>query len=142
MPTTADNGGTDVNGTINAPRHRLGRTVAAALGLSFAIAAQAAPAGANGAETLHYGFKGQTAEARFVIQQGCIGTEASVHAVDGRVKAGPGRPDAQSSVFVAVTRVDICTQQPLGFSLGFRENLGDALDVDRLDGSSLATTVQ
>jgi hypothetical protein len=33
----------------------------------------------------------------------------------------PGRPDAESSVFVAVTSVDICTQQPLGFSLGFRD---------------------
>ncbi len=108
----------------------------------MAIAAQAAPAGAGGAETLHYGFKGQTAEARFFTQQGCIGTEAFVHAVDGRVKPGPGRPDAESSVFVAVTRVDICTQQPLGFSLGFREDLGDALDFDRLDGASLAATVQ
>ena len=54
----------------------------------------------------------------------------------------PGRPDAESSVFVAVTSVDICTQQPLGFSLGFREDLGDALDLDRLDAASLAATVQ
>ena len=131
-----------MNETINTLRHRLGRTVAAALGLSMAIAVQAAPAGANGAETLHYGFKGHTAEAHFFTQQGCIGTEAFVHAVDGRVQPGPGRPDAESSVFVAVTSVDICTQQPLGFSLGFREDLGDALDFDRLDGASLATTVQ
>ena len=49
----------------------------------------------------------------------------------------PGRPDAESSVFVAVTSVDICTQQPLGFSLGFREDLGDALDLDRLDAASV-----
>ena len=54
----------------------------------------------------------------------------------------PGRPDAESSVFVAVTSVDICTQQPLGSSLGFREDLGDALDLDRLDTASLAATVQ
>ena len=54
----------------------------------------------------------------------------------------PGRPDAESSVFVAVTSVDICTQQSLGFSLGFREDLGDALDLDRLDAASLAATVQ
>ena len=54
----------------------------------------------------------------------------------------PGRPDAESSVFVAVTSVDICTRQPLGFSLGFREDLGDALDLDRLDAASLAATVQ
>lgn len=127
--------------TINGARHRLGRTVAIALGIGMAIAAQAAPAAAEGAQTFHYGFKGQTAEARFYSSNGCLGTEAFVHAVDGRVKVGGGRPDAQSTVFVAVTRVDICTQQPVGFAIGFRENLGDALQIDRLDGAVLTTTV-
>ena len=47
------------------------------------IAAQAAPAGADGVETLHYGFKGQTAEARFYSQQGCMATETFIHAVAG-----------------------------------------------------------
>jgi hypothetical protein len=60
----------------------------------------------------------------------------------GRVKVGAGRPDAQSTVFVAVIRFDICTQQPVGFSLGFLEDVGEALQVDRLDGASLDTTVQ
>ena len=120
-----------MNETINRPRRRLGRTVAAGLGLSLAIAAQAAPAGADGAETFHYGFKGQTAEARFYSQQGCTGTEVYVHAVDGRVKVGAGRPDAQSTLFVGVLRFDVCTQQVLGRSLGFSEDLGDALDFDR-----------
>ncbi len=47
----------------NRPRHRLGRAVAAALGLSFS-------------------------------QQGCMAAETFVvHAVDGRVKVGAGRPD-------------------------------------------------
>jgi hypothetical protein len=128
--------------TINGPRRRTGRAVALALGLGLAIAAQAGPAGAEGAQTFHYGFKGETAEARFYSSDGCVGTEAFVHAVDGRVKFGGGRPDTQSTVFVAVTRVDICTQQPLGFSIGFRENLGDALQIDRLDGAVLTTTVE
>ncbi len=131
-----------MNETINRPRHRLGRTVAAALGLSMAIAAQAAPAGANGAETFHYGFKGQTAQATFYFQEGCKATETFVHAVDGRVKVGTGRPDAQSTLFVGVLRFDICTQQVLGRSIGFSEDLGDALDFDRLDGASLAATVE
>jgi hypothetical protein len=108
----------------------------------LAIAALAAPASADGAETYHYGFKGQTAEATFYAQQGCTATETFVHAVDGRVKVGAGRPDAQSTLFVGVLRFDICTQQVLGRSLGFNENLGDALDFDRLDGAGLAATVQ
>jgi hypothetical protein len=121
------------------PRRRL---AALALGLGLAVAAQAAPASADGAETHHYRFKGRTAEARLYTSDGCVGREVFVHAVDGQVKAEPGRPDAQTTVFVAVTRFDICTQQPLGFSLGFREDVGDALQIDRLDGASLATTVQ
>jgi len=86
---------TDGNETINRPRHRLGRRVAAALGLSLAIAAQAATAGADGAETLRNGFKGQTAEALFYSAAGCTGTEVFVHAVDGsrRGKPGDDRPD-------------------------------------------------
>ena len=68
---------------INPPRHRLGRTVAAALGSSFS-------------------------------QQGCTATETFVHAVDGRVKVGAGRPDAQSTLFVGILRFDICTQQVMG----------------------------
>jgi hypothetical protein len=127
-----------VTDTIDRPRRRLGRTVGAALGLSLALAAQAAPASA---ETLHYGFNGQTAEGRFYSQQGCTGTDTFVHAVDGRVKVGAGRPDAQSTVFVGVARFDICTQQPLGLAVGFREDVGDALAFDRLDGATLATTV-
>lgn len=103
-----------MNGTINRPRNRLGRPVATALGLSLAIAAQAAPAGADGAETFHYGFRGQTAEATFYAQQGCKATETFVHAVDGRVKVGAGRPDAQSTLFVGVLRFDICTQRCWG----------------------------
>ena len=118
------------------------RLAALTLGLGLAVAAQAAPASAEGAETLHFSFKGRTAEARFYTSEGCVGREVFVHAVDGRVKVGPGRPDAQTTVFVAVTRFDICTQEPLGFSLGFREDVGEALQIDRLDGASLATTVQ
>ena len=124
-------------------KRRLGRTVAVALGLGMAIAAQAAaPARAEGADTIHYGFKGQTAEARSYSAEGCEGREVFVHAVDGRLRFDGGRPDAQSHVFVAITRFDICTQQPLGFALGSREIAGDALRFDRVDEASLATTVQ
>lgn len=106
------------------------------------VAAQATPAGADGTETLHYGFKGQTSEARFFSTEGCVATEAFVHAVDGHVRFGPGRPDAESTVFVAVTRFDACNQQPISFALGSGRDLGDALQMDRLDGAALATTVQ
>lgn len=58
------------------------------------------------------------------------------------MKVGGGRPDAQSTVFVAVTRFDICMQQPMGFAIGFHENLGDALQIDRLDGAALTTTLE
>jgi hypothetical protein len=129
-----------VNGTISARRHRLGRGVVATLGMSIAVAALAAPAGAAGADTYHYSFKGRTAEARFVSIEGCVATEAFVHAVDGRVKQVAGRPEAESSVFVGLTSYDVCTNSPLGFSLGFREDL-DALQIDRLDGATLDTTV-
>lgn len=131
-----------MNEAIIRPRHPLRRTVVAALGVSLAIAAQVAPAGADGAETFHYGFKGQTAEARFYSSEGCTGTEVFVHAVDGRVKVGAGRPDPKSTLFVGILRFDICTQQVLGRSLGFSENLGGALDFNRLDGARLAATVQ
>ena len=96
-----------MNETINRPRRRLGGSVASALGLSLAIAAQAAPAGAEGADTFHYGFKGQTAEARFYSHQGCTGTETFVHAVDGRVNVADGTPDAPSTLFVGVLSFDI-----------------------------------
>lgn len=130
-----------MNGTISARRNRLGRGVVATLGMSIAVAALAAPAGAAGADTYHYGFKGRTAEARFVSIEGCVATEAFVHAVDGRVKYDAGRPEAESSVFVGLTSYDVCTNVPLGFSVGFREDLGDALQIDRLDGATLDTTV-
>lgn len=55
----------NVTETINGARHRLARTIAVALSLGLAVLAQAAPADAAGAQTFHYGFKGQTAEARF-----------------------------------------------------------------------------
>lgn len=108
----------------------------------MAIAARAAPAGADGVESFHYGFKCETAEATFYSQQGCTATETLVHAVDGRVKVGAGRREAQSTLFVGVLRVDICTQQVMGRSLGFREDVGGALDFTRLDGASLTATVQ
>jgi hypothetical protein len=141
---SANNGGhqeSDMNGTINRRRYRPGRRVVAALGMSIAVAALATPAEAAGADTYHYGFKGQTAEARFVSTAGCVVTEAFVHAVDGRLRLGPGRPEAESGVFLAITRFDMCTQQPISFALGFREDLGESLQIDRLDGASLDTTV-
>ncbi len=58
------------------------------------------------------------------------------------MKVGAGRPEPQSTLFVGVLRFDIRTQQVLGRLLGFSEDLGDALDFDRLDGASLATTVE
>lgn len=130
-----------MNGTISERRHRLGRGVVASLAMSIGVAALAAPAGAAGVDTYHYGFKGWTAEARFVSSEGCVVSEAFVHAVDGRVKPDGGRPEAESSVFVGLTRFDVCTGAPLGFSLGFAENLGDALQIDRLNGATLDTTV-
>jgi hypothetical protein len=130
-----------MNGTISASRHRLGRGIVATLGMSIAVAALAAPAGAAGADTHHYGFKGRTAEARFLTVEGCVATEAFVHAVDGRVKHDAGRPEAESSVFVGLASFDVCTGSPLGFSLGYQEDLGDALQIDRLDGATLDATV-
>lgn len=130
-----------MSGAMRARRHRLGRSVVATLKMSIAVAVLAAPAGASGADTYHYGFKGQTAEARFVRTEGCVVTEAFVHAVDGRMKPEAGRPEVESSVFVGLTRYDMCTNTPLGFSLGFREDIGDALHIDRLDGATLDTMV-
>ena len=147
VETSANNGGqTEENvnkiETTSDSKRRLGRTLAVALGVGMAIAAQAAPATAEGAQTYNYSFKGQSVEARFYTQAGCEGTEAFVHAIDGRIKV-EGRPEAQSGVFVAITRFDICTQQHLGSAIGFNPALAaDALEFDRLDGAALEATVQ
>jgi hypothetical protein len=50
-------------------------------------------------------------------QQGCTANETFVHAVDGWMKVGPGRPGSQSTLLVGILRFDVCTQQVLGRTL-------------------------
>ena len=57
------------------------------------------------------------AALRSSFSQGCTATGTFVHAVDGQVTVGAGRPDAQSTLFVGVLRFDICAQQVLGHIL-------------------------
>lgn len=122
---------------------RLRRAVAVALGTGMAIAAQASPAVAQGAEALHLSYRGNMAEARFIAldESGCVLTDSFVHAVDGRVKMQPGRPDADLVAFVGIARVNQCTQQLLSLAMGTAELTSGAFETDRYDNATLATTV-
>lgn len=132
--------------TTTTGARRLGR-LAAVLGVSVAIAAQAAPAGAAGATDgggSHYSFKGQLAEAEWVSrdESGCVVTDTYVSAVDGRVKFESGRPDAESYVFVGTLRYDECARQMISLAVGRSDLAAEAFQVDRFETASLAATVE
>lgn len=90
------------------------RTVSAVLAIVLLLVAGVSPANAA-AQTWQFKFKGLDAFAYFysVDDSGCVITDVVVYVVDGRVKTGPGRPDADSAGFVLVDRYDQCTDTPL-----------------------------
>jgi hypothetical protein len=91
----------------------------AIVSLAFVLMALALPARAAPAETLHFSFQGQTADAFFSSTEGCVVTDVGVFAVDGRVKTGPGRPAVESTASVFISQFDFCTQTQLLAADGF-----------------------
>jgi hypothetical protein len=106
--------------------------------LVVAFPAQAAPA-----ETFHFSFKGQFAEAFFTSTDpsGCIQTDVFVFAVDGKLKQD-GAPAVESSASVAISQFDVCTGTGLldAFGSATLEPAEFVID-NKLTSATLDTTV-
>jgi hypothetical protein len=101
------------------------------------------PAHAAPADTFHFSFKGQSAEAFFssTDPSGCIQTDAFVFAVDGKVKQD-GAHGVESSAFVAISRIDLCTGTVLLDTFGSATLAPAEFVIDtRLTSATLDTTV-
>jgi hypothetical protein len=112
-----------------------------ALALSALVAT---PASAAGAETLHFSFKGQTADAFFssVDPSGCVFTEVGVFAVDGRVKE-TGHPAVSSEAFIFISQFDACTDTLLLAADGSATLAPGEFQIDQqLTTASLNTTIE
>jgi hypothetical protein len=113
--------------------------------LAFVLMALTLPARAAPAETLHFSFKGQFAEALFssTDPSGCVVTEVFVAADDGRVKTGPGMPEVESVAFIFISQFDVCTQTQLLAADGFAVLAPDAFQIDRqLTAATLTATIE
>jgi hypothetical protein len=101
------------------------------------------PAHAAPAETIHFSFKGQFAEAFFTSTDpsGCIQTDAFVFAVDGKVKQD-GAHEVESSASVAISQFDLCTGTVLLDAFGSATLEPAEFVIDkRLTSATLDTTV-
>jgi hypothetical protein len=106
--------------------------------LVVAFPAQAAPA-----ETIHFSFNGQSADAFFTSTDpsGCIQTDVFVSAVDGKIKQD-GAPEVESLASVAISRFDLCTGTVLLSAFGSATLAPTEFVIDRqLVSASLDTTV-
>jgi len=101
------------------------------------------PARADGAQTLHVNFKGQTAQAEFSSTQGCIQTVVYVLATDGRFKTDPGGPEAASGAESYIFQSDVCTQTQLLAAYGFAVLAPDEFQIDQqFTAASLTATIE
>jgi hypothetical protein len=111
--------------------------------LAVVLMALALPARADGAETLHVKFQGQTAQAEFSSTQGCVQTVVYVLATDGRFKTDPGGPEAASGAESYIFQSDTCAQTQLRAAYGFAVLAPDEFQTDqRFTAASLAATIQ
>jgi len=105
----------------------------------------ALPAHAAGAETLHFSFKGQEAEAVFISTDpsGCVETFVDVFAVDGRTKFGPGQPTAESVAFLFISEFDVCNDVQLVAADGFAILTPDQFQIDKqITAATLNATIE
>ncbi|MCM8748573.1 hypothetical protein NET02_05395 [Thermomicrobiaceae bacterium CFH 74404] len=114
-----------------------------ALGL-FGVLAALQPLRAAEAETHHFWFKSQFAEAFFsnLDETGCVVTDAFVAAVDGRSKEA-GTPEVSSQAFLFISRFDQCTGTQLLAAEGFPILTEREFQIDhRLTTATLETTIE
>jgi hypothetical protein len=116
-----------------------------ALALAAVVSALvvAFPAYAAPADTIHFSFRGPSADAFFtsIDPSGCIQTDVTVFAVDGRFKQD-GAPQVESSAFVGISRFDVCTGTLLLDAFGSATLAPTEFVVDReLTSAALETTV-
>jgi hypothetical protein len=113
--------------------------------LALVLTALVAPsASAARAETLHFSFKGQFAEAAFesIDPSGCVDTFVFVNAVDGTVKE-KGHPAASSMAFIAIDQFDFCTDTELLFAEGEATLAAGEFQIDKmLTAASLNATIE
>jgi hypothetical protein len=88
-------------------------------------------------------FRGQTAEASFFADDGCVATGASVYVVDGHSQNPPGSGDRYSYVSVWLWGYDYCNWQELFGGGGSTTLAPGEFQIDRkLSSASLITTVE
>ncbi len=115
----------------------------AVVSLAFVLMALALPARAAGAETLHFSFQGQTADAFFSSTQACVVTDVGVFAVDGRVKTGPGRPAVESTASIFISQFDVCTGTQLLAADGFAVLAPGEFQIEeQLTAATLTATIE
>lgn len=115
-----------------------------ALALLMSMMVTALPANAAGAETRHFSFKGQFAEAAFHTEDssGCIETFVTVIAEDGRSKqAGP--PEATLRASVELFQFDSCSGKLLLSAFGLAVLTPEQFQIDKqLNAATLNATIE
>jgi hypothetical protein len=115
--------------------------LAVALLLSMLVTA---PAHAAGAETQHFRFKGQFAEAVFqtVDSSGCIKTIVTIIANDNRIKLA-GQPEAAARGEIDLFQVDNCAGRLLVSAFGLAMLTPDQFQIDKqLNAATLSATIE
>jgi hypothetical protein len=113
--------------------------------LALALMALALPARAAGAETLHFSFAGQTADATFFSTDpsGCVSTEVFLLVTDGRSKSGSGPPTVAPSAIIIVSQADTCTQTVLIAADGTAVLAPGQFQIDnQLTAATLTATIE
>jgi hypothetical protein len=113
-----------------------------ALGLVFATAL--APTPARAATTIHFAQDDLVARAIFrsADDSGCVLTEVSAVAVDGRRKDGQGPGAERSEANLTISRYDACTDTLLTAAEGSATLGPEAFLIDRLESAALHTSIE
>jgi hypothetical protein len=113
------------------------------LALALSAVVVVTPASAAGAETQHFGFKAEFAQARFlsIDPSGCVVTDVFVFVIDGRIKA-VGGPVFAPEAFVSIVQRDVCANINLVVDEGVADLAPDAFEVNgQLRTATLNTTI-
>ena len=115
-----------------------------AVALLLSLLVTVLPAHAAGAETQHFSFKGQFAEASFqsVDSSGCIKTVVTVIAQDGRIKqAGP--PEATARGEINLFQIDTCAGRLLLSAFGLLTLTPEQFQIDKhLNAATLSAIIE
>jgi hypothetical protein len=111
--------------------------------LGLLVATLLRPA-AGSAETLHLAQDDQTASAHFSSTDlsGCVLTEVSVIAVDGRRKDGQEPGEERSEAIAAISRYDACADALLLAADGRAALAPEAFQIDDLTAATLNATIE